>query len=67
MSRYLTPRTVFIIIKFWTVGATVLTLGVLLPLGIFRVAQFIANQRSELASCYSLYYQLGKLCGSTLC
>jgi len=33
MSRYLTPRTVFDIIKLWTVGATVLTLGVVLPLG----------------------------------
>jgi len=43
MSRYLTPRTVFVIIKFWTMGATVFTLGVTLPLGDFRVAQYISN------------------------
>ena len=30
MSRYLTPRTVFVIIKFWTMGATVFTFGVVL-------------------------------------
>jgi len=28
MSSYLTPRTVFVIIKFWTVGATLFTFGV---------------------------------------
>ena len=43
MSRYLTPRTVSVIIKFWTMGATAFTLGVLLLLGIFRVAQCISN------------------------
>jgi len=38
MSRYLIPRTVSVIIKFWTVSAAVFTLGVVLPLGVFRVA-----------------------------
>jgi len=66
MGRYLTPRTVFVIVKFWTMGATVFTFGVVLPLGIFRVAQCISNCGSELGSCYSLYFQLGKLYGSTL-
>jgi len=33
MSRYLKPRALFDIIKFWTVSATVFTLGVVLPLG----------------------------------
>jgi len=45
-------------------GVTVFSLGVVSPLGVFRVAQYIW---SELASYYSLYFQLGKLYGSTLC
>ena len=43
MSRYLTSRKVFVIVKFWTVGATVFTFGVVLPLRVFRVAQCISN------------------------
>jgi len=43
MNRYLTPSTVFVIIKFWTVDATVFTLGVVLALGAFRVAQCISK------------------------
>ena len=43
MSRYLTPRTLFVIIIFWNMGTTVFTLGVVLPLGVFRVAQCISN------------------------
>jgi len=43
MGRYLTPRTVFIIVKFWTMGATVFTFGVVLPLGVFRVARCISD------------------------
>jgi len=43
MSRYLTPRTKSVIIKFCTMGATVFTFGVVLPLGVFRVAQCISN------------------------
>jgi len=38
MSRYLTPRTVFVIINLWTMGGPVFTHGVVLPLGVFRVA-----------------------------
>jgi len=38
MSRYLTPRTVFVNIKFWSVGDTVFTPGVVLLLGVFCVA-----------------------------
>ena len=48
MSRYLTPRTVFVITKFWTMGVTVFTFGVVLLLGVFRVAQCISNSLSEL-------------------
>ena len=43
MSGYLTPRTVFVISKFWTMGATVFTFGVVLPLGVFRVAHCISK------------------------
>jgi len=43
MSRYLTPRTVFAIIKFWTMGGPVFALGVVPPLGVFRAAQCISN------------------------
>jgi len=43
MGWYLTHRTVFVIFKFWTMVATVFTLCVVLPLGVFRVAQCISN------------------------
>jgi len=44
MSRYLIPRTLFVIITFcWTMRATVFTLGVVLPHGVFHVAQCISN------------------------
>ena len=46
MSRYLTPRTVFIIIKLWTVGVPVFKFGVVLPHGGFRVAQGIKKNPS---------------------
>jgi len=32
MSRYLTPRTVFVVVKFWTKGATVFTLHYIIML-----------------------------------
>jgi len=36
-------RTLFDIIKFWNVGATVFTLGVVPHLGVFRVSQYVSN------------------------
>jgi len=34
MSRYLTPRTVSVIIKFWTVDTNVFTFSAVLPLSV---------------------------------
>jgi len=42
-SRYLKPRTVIVIVKFWIMGANVFTFGVVLPLGEFRVARWVSN------------------------
>jgi len=43
MGRYLTSRTVSVIVKFWTMGATVFTFGVVMPLGVFRVDRCISK------------------------
>ena len=43
MSRYLTTGTVFVIIKFWTLGVTVFAFVVELPLGVFRVVHCISD------------------------